>query len=233
MRPSVLWSVVVSHVRKRCCVTAAMNGRERAPLVGARVVDLSRTIAGGSLLPDQVPSSSGGISPGPFGRASSEPLSFGAPTREPFARPPNAAVGLAFGSRSASPAPSSSSTTPAATPTPPSSATALSSAPPAVPGASPSGSAPGPFGSAAAAQSPVFGLAAIAAQPSAERAPPAAAASGSGSAAAEGPLGGVFREAPANGGIEATGPFGASTGELPRFCLALLSCSVIKMALFY
>ncbi|EIE22030.1 zf-C3HC-domain-containing protein [Coccomyxa subellipsoidea C-169] len=63
-------------------ITAGLSGRDRSPPVAARSVDLSKTIAGGSLSPDQAPPSSSS-SPGPFGSASMTPLAFGVPTPSP------------------------------------------------------------------------------------------------------------------------------------------------------
>lgn len=142
------------------------GGRDRSPPVAARSVDLSKTIAGGALSPDQAPPPSS--SPGPFGSASMTPLAFGAPTpglspqtpaAGPFGRPTTAP--LSFGA----PTPSSAPSTPAAPSQLPSSSTlpGLFTSHPSVSGSGVS--TPGPFGQLAVAQSPVFGLSTIAAAP--------------------------------------------------------------------
>ena len=64
---------------------AGPNSRDYAPPVATRMTDMSRTIAGGSLSPDQAPSSS---TAGPIGASSTTPLSFGARTPGTSAQSP-------------------------------------------------------------------------------------------------------------------------------------------------
>ncbi|BDA42042.1 probable nuclear-interacting partner of ALK at N-terminal half [Coccomyxa sp. Obi] len=222
-------------------VTAGLNRRDHAPRAATRMTDLSRTIAGGSLSPDQAPSSS---PPGPFGASSTTPLSFGAWTPATSAQSPgpsrhtvpgtsqrNGTVEIstpggvfgspsaalpAFGTPASSPAPS----TPAASAPHPSPSTPFSaslhpfgSQPMPVSTAMPT---PGPFGSSAAAQSPVFGLAAIAAAEGTRStvAPISGGSLQEGSSSAAG--------APAAGSAGG-GPFGVKTGPPPPvFGLAAL-----------
>ncbi|CAL8460907.1 g438 [Coccomyxa elongata] len=234
-------------------VTTGLNSRDHAPRTTTRMTDLSKTIAGGSLSPDQAPSSS---PPGPFGSLSTTPLSFGAQTPATAAQSPGpsghsapgtsprsgtfelSTPGGVFGSPSAAlpafgtPASSPAPSTPAVTAPHPSPSTPFGAS------INPFGSqllpastampSLGPFGSSAAAQSPVFGLAAMAAAEGTRSTAAMAAVEGTRSTAAppsdgspeEGSLSAAV--APAAGGTGG-GPFGVKTCPTkPVFGLAAL-----------